>query len=1053
MTRSLSSDRTGTVPASPPPRTVPQRWWALVVCVGAVASVSAGTWLYAAHAPKVSIAAVELGGRGQAWPLPSGTSSSLAWDYGFIAGYGLALWLGTTAARWVFWTQRAATLARLSRGAVIVVVVADLIENLCLTIALNGAGSSPSTLQVTALDAAATASTIKFTILAPTAAMALLGIAVTLGRLLFSTGRHDFWPVDKIILPTATEDRPQPPTLGAPAGSRPTRASNRLHGLRVALHDSLYREMQQSPLNRPLRTTLKPTSDEPRWRHAFAVPSIKSTELKDRKPSDDIVGFCLSGGGIRSGSVAMGALQTLRTELQKARYLVSISGGGYTSGALAQLLTDAGDTNVAPHGRAIHDPDQGYGPGSVELDRVRRHSSYIATSATQMLVALAVLARGLLATLMLLFFPAVAIGVAAAWFYKAVPLAVLPLLPPQIPRVNEVKVAATARADAALSLPMHAVLAVAVIALIAMLTWLLQLLFGSAVTSSGQRAYRWFSRTSVFWTQIGVVVAVGAVGIPTLLWASGRILSLTNTSARLGASGSVGTVLLTYLAGLASIGWRKRKTIQKVGGAAGGKGAGPTGVAAVPNGVLQLLLVIVSVGVLCISWLLLLGVAAVGTETNLAAGSLAPSVWLAIGTVAVVVILGALFDEASLSLHPFYRRRLASAFANRAVNVPGPLGPALVAETYHPDERTTLSRYARPAKAAQPFPEFIFAAAANLTSEEATPPGLNAVSFTMSADWVGGPDVGWVDTATLEGACSARLRRDVTVQAAVAISGAAFASAMGRFARWYQIILAVSGARLGAWLPNPAFLAAMRAAQDEHGGVADWTLPGLPKIRRGTYLLRELFNIHPEQERLLQVTDGGHYENLGIVELLRRRCTTIYCIDGGGDSPPTASGLAEAIALAESELGVRIDLKNPFAAEPGAGRPIIPDATLAALNSTLSKEPVIIGTIHYPAASGLPEDCRTGVLYAARALLWPKMSYSLLSYAAQHPVFPHDSTGDQWFDDGQFTAYTQLGRELGRVVKRVRERPASHDGHVDRRQTQNRHAVDGADLTTAPERS
>jgi hypothetical protein len=86
---------------------------------------------------------------------------------------------------------------------------------------------------------------------------------------------------------------------------------------------------------------------------------------------------------------------------------------------------------------------------------------------------------------------------------------------------------------------------------------------------------------------------------------------------------------------------------------------------------------------------------------------------------------------------------------------------------------------------------------------------------------------------------------------------------------------------------------------------------------------------------------------------------------------------------------------------------------------------VIRGTIHYPAASGLPESSRTGVLYVARALLWPEMSYSLLSYAAQHPVFPHDSTGDQWFDDGQFTAYTQLGRELGQKVQQVRERPAT----------------------------
>ena len=59
------------------------------------------------------------------------------------------------------------------------------------------------------------------------------------------------------------------------------------------------------------------------------------------------------------------------------------------------------------------------------------------------------------------------------------------------------------------------------------------------------------------------------------------------------------------------------------------------------------------------------------------------------------------------------------------------------------------------------------------------------------------------------------------------------------------------------------------------------------------------------------------------------------------------------------------------------------------------------------------------------------MSYSLLSYAARHPVFPHDSTGDQWFNDDQFTAYTQLGRELGEVVRKVKARPvASPDGRV-----------------------
>jgi len=1005
------------------------------VCASAIASAVGGAWVYSAQAPTLDIVAVELGGQGQTWPLPPGTSSAIAWDYVFIAGYGLALWLGTTAARWVFWTPRAAHLALLAQGATGVVVVADVVENLCLTVALQGRGTSPSTLPAAALDAAATAATIKFTVLVPAVVMAVTGIAVTLCRLALSRRRHEPWPLDKVVLPTVTEDEPSDlPTHRPPTGSRRARARSVVEDVRGTLRGHLYQttirmtDLSPSAASTATATdadadadaeaTLEPPPDEPRWRHAYSVPGITAGELSRRTSTDDITGFCLSGGGIRSGSVAMGALQTLRRELRAARYLVSISGGGYTAGALAQLLTDAGDDHVAKPGRAIHDPAQGYGAGSVDVDHARRHSSYLATTPTQMLVALAVLARGFLATLVLIYLPAVVVGVAAAWFYYAVPLAVLPVMPRNAPTDNAVGVATSALVDAGLTLRLPAILAVATLAGLAMLIWLLQIASASVLNGPGQQVFRWSSRTSVFLTRIAVLTAVGALGLPMLVWVAGRVVALADANISIGIGGSVGTVLLTYLAGLASIGWRKRKAFRKVAG--GGRGAGSR--VALPTGLLQLLLVIASLGVLCLSWLLLLGVATVGTATDLAAGDPAPWGRVAIVAAVVVLLLGGLFDQSSLSLHPFYRRRLASAFATRAVSVPSPSGPTLVATAYHPRERTTLSTYGRPAKTARPFPEFIFAAAANLTGEDHTPPGLNAVSFTMSSNWVGGPDVGWVETATLERLCPPRLRRDVTVQAAVAISGAAFASAMGRFGRWYQVILAVSGARLGAWLPNPVFISAVRQARDDDGRVIDWTLPGLPRIRRATYLLRELFNIHPRQERLLQVTDGGHYENLGIVELMRRRCTTIYCIDGGGDSPPTAPGLAQAIALAETELGVRVELTDPFFAEPGAGLPLVPDVPLAKLNATLSKEPVITGTIHYPAASGLPEGSRTGTLYLARALLWPEMPYSLLSYAAQHPVFPHDSTSDQWFDDGQFTAYTQLGRELGRVVQLVRER-------------------------------
>jgi Putative peptidoglycan binding domain len=991
---------------SPPPKTIPRPRWAWAVCIGAIVSFVMGLWLYNAHVPKMNMVSIEIGGHGQPWPLPAGTLSALAWDYPFILCYGLALWLGTTAARWVFWSPRSATLARLARGATMVVVLADLAENLCLTLALNGAGPARSTFESRALDGAAIAATIKFAVLVPAAAMAVVGVAVAIGRLISSRVTHNHWPVGRVVLPAATEY--QRPTVQP----------------KVPLQDRLYRTI-------PARESEPPAAapSEPRWRHAYAVPDITPETLSAKAHT----GFCLSGGGIRSGSVAMGALQTLRRELCEADYLVSISGGGYTAGAFAQLLTEAGDSDFGQYlrsGRVVHDPAGAFMPGSVELDHIRRHSSYIATTATEMLVALAVLARGLIATLLLLFAPAVALGVGAAWFFYAIPLGVFPF--DALPRQN-------------------AVLAAVLVTGLALLAWLVQIATVSSLTNwgndpdnvgqrtqllsshgffitFGQRAYGWSRSASVFLTQIAVIIAVIAVGVPTLVWACEHIVGPVNPGT--GFGGSLSAALLTYLAAIASIGWRRRKTIQKAVGDVAGKGGGATQKAAVPTGLLQLLLVIASVGVLCASWLMLFGVAAVGTVPDLAAGRFSPSIMYGLGAVLVVVVIGALFDETSLSLHPFYRRRLASAFATRAVTVPGPdpeSDSRQVAVPYTAGELTPLSKYAR---AAGTFPEFIFAASANLTGEDRTPPGLNAVSFTMSAEWVGGPDVGWVHTETLEKACPPRLRRDVTVQAAVAISGAAFASAMGRFASWYQIVLAVSGARLGAWLPNPVFLGAMQAAQ-QGGRVTDWTLPGLPSIRRATYLLRELFNIHPAQERLLQVTDGGHYENLGIVELLRRRCTTIYCIDGGGDSPPTAPGLAEAMALAYTELGVQIELIDPFTAEPGAGDPLEPLTSLAALNATLTREPVIKGTITYPPASGLPENSRTGFIYIARALLWPEMSYPLLSYAAQNPVFPHDSTGDQWFDDDQFTAYTQLGRELGEVVQQVRDVPRTRRNRGD----------------------
>ncbi len=983
--------------------------WAWAWVAGTLVSLLAGLVVYGRKAPALEVIAVELGGSGQTLP-DVDLSASLSWDFALIVGYGTALWMATTAATWVFWTPRAARLARLARWLTVLTVLCDMAENLCLGLAWTRPGPRPWL-----LDVAAVFATVKFSVLLPAALISIVALLVIIGRLVSSVGiigrlasrfgwrwlkafedkRWD-WSVDDSTLvkpaPLALDglERPVDKRLDLSATARDERAAFVAAGERDVLPP--------------------PGGGEQRWKAAYNVPGLTAETLAD--DASDRVGVCLSGGGVRSASLAMGFLQTMRQELRDARYLVSISGGGYTSGALLQALTPgfATDESVGrlPEGaRVVRDAETAYQPGTVEYDHLRRHSSYISATVREMLVALAVLARGVVASLTVLFAPAVALGIFVAWIYHLLPLSVLPAWSAQATQTDAGVLATTARA-AGLSLPGRDVYAVLAVGVLALALWLLRI----STQDARPRLLVWVNAHAemgaTFAAFAAVVVGVVAVGIPILLWAT-RWLG-ERISVPVGVGTSVGGVVLSYVASLAALLWRKRTQITAVLGSGGG--GKPSKAAAVPRGLLQLLLVIAALGVLCALWLLLFGAAALAEVSAIADGASSASVTLAVALVLLVVVLGAVFDESSLSLHPFYRGRLASAFATRRVQLAEGAPP--VAVPYDPHEGTSLSRYAVTAPDdGKPYPEVIFAAAANLTGEHRTPSGLTAVSFVMSASWCGGPDVGWVHTPVLEQVSTKRLRRDLTVQAAVAISGAAFASAMGRFARWYQLLLAVTGARLGAWLPNPVFVAQMRDARRLGGGVTDWTLPGLPRVRRLSYLLREVFNLHPAGDRLLEVTDGGHYENLGIVELLRRRCTTIYCVDGGGDVPPTAQGLSEAIALARAELGVTVTLDNAWASEPGSGAPLQPQAALTALNARLSQTPVITGTFTYPEASGLPAGARRGRLFVARALLSPDMPYELMSYAAQHPEFPHDSTSDQWFEDGQFNAYTELGRQIG----------------------------------------
>ncbi|MFF5989600.1 patatin-like phospholipase family protein [Prauserella flavalba] len=875
--------------------------------------------------------AIGLAGAGQPVPLPPGTAEAAWWDLLFLACLGAALWLGASSARWCACGPRSFQAAWLARVATVVTVSAGALATMLLLLVT----AWPDTAAF-ALDGAAAATVLKFSALVPAAAIGLAGVGALLWRCVAHSPRA-------LAERTGQQLRTCPP--------RPVEADDP-----------------------PAPRDGQPGAS--RWRDAYTVPGVDPAEITRKwRAGIDTSGVCLSGGGIRAASVALGALQSLRAELLEADHLVSVSGGGYTAGALQQALTDAGSPPLP--GKPEREPGTVFTEGSAELHHVRRHSSYLADTPARLLAALGRIGRGLLLSLTVLFGPAVVLGVLTGLFYDAVPLTALTLDPLRYPVPRTGSLVALGVLSAG--------------------TFLLALFTRGAADRRTRSA-----RVVAPLVAITLVLAALTLVVPLLVWAAEWLLSHAGRVA--GVGGPLGTVLLTYLAALASMFWRHRAFLGRQARGLFRRGSGGIP-AALPGGVLQRLLVIVTTGVLAVVWLLLFA----GSATTLGDEA---ALWSAALVAAVVLVLGGVFDVTSLSLHPFYRQRLASAFAVRRVRRDA--DGQVVAVPYEPAERTSLSRYgARPEK----FPEVVFAASANLTGENRTPPGLDAVSYTMSAQWTGGPDVGWVRTGDLEAAVTPRFRRDLTVQGAVAVSGAAFASAMGRSSRWFQVLLAVSGARLGAWQPNPKFVRHAHEAAEQ----GNWAHPWLPRARRLPYLLREVFGVHPHRDPLLHVTDGGHYDNLGLVELFRRRCTLIYCVDASNDAPPTAGTLARALTLARHELGVRVELDDPWPAEPGQVHHV-PGAEQLTLAGRLTASPLITGTIHYPPESGLAAEV-TGRLVVARAVLFPELPYQLLSYAAHHPEFPNDSTGDQWFDEGKFSAYTELGRRIGAQARQAARPP------------------------------
>jgi hypothetical protein len=355
-------------------------------------------------------------------------------------------------------------------------------------------------------------------------------------------------------------------------------------------------------------------------------------------------------------------------------------------------------------------------------------------------------------------------------------------------------------------------------------------------------------------------------------------------------------------------------------------------------------------------------------------------------------------------------------------------------------------------------PELVICATANINAARETPPGQAGFCVTFDPSWVtlhreaGSTEKNHVRAATTDYENLAGKRR-VTLFDVSAISGAAFSPLMGAATRQaYRILFTVANVRLGVWLPHPRIVQAARAQLDRGKpgtGNKDawweshplllllWYLLPHPiwrhqadrgderadrnekrearlwahvlsrqPSRRGAFWYRamqptlgllwaEAIGHTSYRSTWMYVTDGGHYDNLGLVEALRRGADHILVLDASGDKADTWFTLGGAIALARADAGVEVNLDPTSMTQP--------DGDHHKLDHGEVFRPWVHGTFTRRDGS------LKGDIWVCKLGWWRNAPWDVRAYAAGHPEYPGESTAEQLYDGAEFEAYRALG--------------------------------------------
>ena len=363
------------------------------------------------------------------------------------------------------------------------------------------------------------------------------------------------------------------------------------------------------------------------------------------------------------------------------------------------------------------------------------------------------------------------------------------------------------------------------------------------------------------------------------------------------------------------------------------------------------------------------------------------------------LLLGWLIDINEFSMHYLYRNRLVRCYlgASRYYRNPNQV------TDFDPDDDRALATFA--SRYSGPYP--LINAALNVSNPDPGQRERRSTNFTFAPLFCG------YHLEDFKASAGGRRVRDghyrptaayakvgsdndegVNLGMAFTISGAAATPNMGSHTSApLAFLMTIFNVRLGWWIGNPA------------GG--SWRR--MAPVFGLWQLVKELLAMADGKSGYVYLSDGGHFENLAVYELLRRRCQFVIACDGSQDEGFRFDDLGGLVRKARADFGIEIVLDTSAISERD--------------QNGLSQAHCAVGLIRYP-------EGRTGTLLYIKGSLTGDEDTDVLQYRSKHSEFPHQTTGDQFFSESQFESYRKLGHHSAREALQpalTGERPETED--------------------------